>query len=173
MTMWPHCTPLKPKLKAPRINIGGTSSALWVFQRGLRGQILQPLRSSCFVHCYPRLHSRPTLWWSGCIGCRLLDPLQEAPLCTFILKLLNFRDRYLVLREARKIDVLRYEATKLMVFLDYSIDTQRQRRSFDHVKLNLRNKKIKYSMLFPARLWVQDGETTLFHVSCGCLTVAG
>lgn len=59
-------------------------------------------------------------------------PSAGSPPHTFILKLLNFRDRDLVLREARKIDVLRYEATKLMIFPDYSVDTQHQRRSFDH-----------------------------------------
>lgn len=82
-----------------------------------------------------------------------------APPRTFILKLLNFRDRDLVLREARKIEILRHEGAKLMIFPDYSVDTQKMRRSFDQVKLDLRNRKIKYSMLFPAQLRVQDGET--------------
>lgn len=84
------------------------------------------------------------------------------PPLTFILRLLNFCDRDLVLREARNINTLTYEATKLP---DYSIDTQRLRRSFDHVKLNLCNKKIKYSMLFLVRLGVQDGETVCFFTS--------
>lgn len=88
-----------------------------------------------------------------------------APPRTFIFRLLNFRDRDLVLREARKLDALRYEASKIMIFPDYSVDTQRLRRSFDQVKLNLRNRKIKYSMLFPARLRVQDGETVRFFTS--------
>lgn len=52
-----------------------------------------------------------------------------------------------------------------MIFPDYSGDTQKLIRSFDHVKLNLHNKKIKYSMLFPARLRVQDGETVRFFTS--------
>lgn len=81
------------------------------------------------------------------------------------MKLLNFRDRDLVLREARKIVVLHYESTKLIIFPDYSEGTQRQRRSFDHVKLNLRNRKIKYTMLFSARLRVQDSETVRFFTS--------
>lgn len=72
----------------------------------------------------------------------------EGPPRTFILKLLNFCDRNLVLREAKRIDTLRYEATKLMIFPDYSVDTQRLRRSVDHGKLNLRNKKINNNMLF-------------------------
>lgn len=84
-----------------------------------------------------------------------------APPRTFILKLLNFKDRDLVLREARKTEQLRHEGAKL-IFPDFSVDTQKMRHSFDHMKLNLRNKKIKYSMLFPARLRVQDGETVRF-----------
>lgn len=60
-----------------------------------------------------------------------------APPWTFILKLLNFRDRDVVLREARKIDMLPHEGSKFMIFPDYSIETQKQRRSFDQVKLAL------------------------------------
>lgn len=61
-----------------------------------------------------------------------------------------------------KIDVLHHEGSKLMIFPNYSVNTQKLRRSFDHVKLNLPNMKIKYSMLFAARLRVQDGVTVCF-----------
>lgn len=50
-----------------------------------------------------------------------------APPRTFIFRLLNFRDRDLVLREARKLEELRYENVKIMMFPDYSMETQRQR----------------------------------------------
>lgn len=88
-----------------------------------------------------------------------------APPRTFILKLLNFRDRDLVLREARKIEILRHEGAELMIFPDYAVNTQKLWRSFDQVKLDLRNRKIKYSMLFPAQLRVQDGKTVHFFTS--------
>lgn len=52
-----------------------------------------------------------------------------------------------------------------MIFPDYSVDTQKLCRSLDHVKLNLRNKEIKYSMLFPTWLRVQDGKTVRFLTS--------
>lgn len=84
---------------------------------------------------------------------------------TFIFRLLNFRDRDLILREARKMADIRHEATRLMFFPDFSADTQRQRKSFDAVKQALRAKAIRYSMLFPARLRVQDGETVRFFTS--------
>lgn len=93
------------------------------------------------------------LWWRGRIECLL--PWE-------LLKLLNFREHDLVLRESRKLDQPRYEGAKLMIFPDYSVDTQKQRCLFDQVKLNLWNNKIKYSMLFSARLQVQDGEMVRF-----------
>lgn len=88
-----------------------------------------------------------------------------APPRTFIFRLLNFRDRDLVLREARKLEELRYENVKIMLFPDYSMETQRQRRTFDHVKAQLRVKGLKYNMLFPAKLKVVDGESSKFFTS--------
>lgn len=82
-----------------------------------------------------------------------------APPRTFILRLLNYRDRDAVLRESRKMEALRFEGSHLMIFPDFSVETQKQRKSFDHVKQALRQRGFKYSMLFPARLRVQDGET--------------
>lgn len=83
---------------------------------------------------------------------------------TFILRLLNFRDQDLVLRESRKIEALRFKGSRLMIFLDFSVETQKQSKSFDHVKLTPRQKGLKYSM-FPARLRVQDEESHRFFTS--------
>lgn len=88
-----------------------------------------------------------------------------SPPRTFIFRLLNFQDRDLALHEARKVAELRFDNTKLMLFPDYSIDTQRLRRTFDQVKAQLRTKGLKYSMLFPARLRVIDSETTPYFTS--------
>lgn len=85
-----------------------------------------------------------------------------APPRTFILRLLHFRDRDAVLRESRKIEALRFEGARLMIFPDFSVETQKQRKSFDQVKQALRQRGLKYSMLFPARLRVQDGESHRF-----------
>lgn len=81
---------------------------------------------------------------------------------TFIFKLLNFRDRDLILREARKMDAIRHEEARLMFFPDFSVDTQRGRKSFDAVKQSLRSPNIKYSMLSPTHLRVVDWESTRF-----------
>lgn len=53
---------------------------------------------------------------------------------------------------------LPYRIVKLLMFLDYTMETQRQRRSFDTIKAALRTKGIRYSILFPAKLRVIDGE---------------
>lgn len=70
-----------------------------------------------------------------------------APPRTFIFRLLNFRDRDLVLREAPKLEELRHENVKIMLFPNYSMETQQQRRTFDHVKTQLRTRGMKYNML--------------------------
>lgn len=54
-----------------------------------------------------------------------------APPRTFILRLLNFRDRDEVLRAARVQGEVRYQNGKLLIFPDYSIETQKLRKSFD------------------------------------------
>lgn len=45
------------------------------------------------------------------------------------------------------------------------METQRQCRSFDSVKAALRSKGIKYSILFPAKLQMVDGETVRFFTA--------
>lgn len=90
---------------------------------------------------------------------------EGAPPRTFILRLLNYRDRDELLRAARAAGTLPYHNGKLLLFPDYTIETQRQRRSFDNIKAALRVKGIKYSVLFPAKLHVVDGETVRFFTA--------
>lgn len=70
-----------------------------------------------------------------------------------------------MLRAARLQGELKFENTKLLIFPDYTVEPQRQRKAFDHVRGMLRQKGVKYSMLFPARLRVQDGEKVQFFTS--------
>lgn len=90
---------------------------------------------------------------------------QGSPPRTFIFKLLHLKDRDLVLREARALAELRYENAKFMIFPDYSMETQRQCKSFDAVRAKLRAKGLKYRMLLPARLQVEDRGTAHFFTS--------
>ncbi|XP_068127183.1 uncharacterized protein [Hyperolius riggenbachi] len=79
-----------------------------------------------------------------------------------ILKLLNFRDRDEILKAARKEGDIYFQSSRLMIFPDYTNETQKQRRSFQQVKEKLRELQLPYSMLFPARLRVQDGDKLHF-----------
>lgn len=65
----------------------------------------------------------------------------------------------------RRAGELKFQNANLLFFPDYSVEVQKLRRSFDHVKASLRAWSIKYSILFPARLGVQDGETVRFFTS--------
>lgn len=84
---------------------------------------------------------------------------------TLIFQMLNFSDRDEILRAARRAGEMKYQNVKLLFFPDYSLETQKLRRSFDQVKVELRARNIKYSILFPAKLRVQDGETAKFFTS--------
>lgn len=58
-----------------------------------------------------------------------------------------------------------YQNANLMFFPDFSLETQKLRRSFDQVKVGLPARNIKYSILFPAKLRVQDGQTVKFFTA--------
>lgn len=61
----------------------------------------------------------------------------------------------MLLTQARKLQDLRHEYTKVMLFPDFSAATQQKRRSFNEVRRRLREKEVKYSMLYPSKLRVQ------------------
>lgn len=53
---------------------------------------------------------------------------------------------------------------KVAIFPDFSAEIQRRRQGFTEVKRRLRIHNIKYAMLFPARLRVeQDGRAFFFE----------
>lgn len=82
-----------------------------------------------------------------------------------IFRILNYRDRDEILRAARRTGELKFQNATLLFSPDYSMETQKLRRSFDQIKVALRARNIKYSIFFPARLRVQDGETVRFFTS--------
>lgn len=73
----------------------------------------------------------------------------------FLVRFLNYRDRDMILAASRKHDELKFENAKVMLFPDFSAETQRKRRSFNDVRKRLREKNIQYSMLYPSKLRVQ------------------
>ncbi|KAJ1114853.1 hypothetical protein NDU88_003083 [Pleurodeles waltl] len=68
--------------------------------------------------------------------------------------LLHFRDRHYILRQARLHKGLTVENSKVLIYLDFSREVQRQRAAFTSVKWKLRELEISYSMQFSARLQV-------------------
>lgn len=65
-------------------------------------------------------------------------PRRTTPRCTLIDGLLNFCDK--ILRAAWVAGDIQYHNVRLMMFPDYTLETQKQRRSFDVVKAALRRK---------------------------------
>lgn len=91
-------------------------------------------------------------------------PPQGAPPRTFIAKLLNYKDRDAALRMAREKGNIQLGNSKITIFPDFSTEVQHRRQGFTEAKRRLRSKQIKYAMLFPARLRVeQDGRVHFFE----------
>lgn len=85
-----------------------------------------------------------------------------APPRPFLVRFLNYRDRNMWLAEARKHKELKFENARIMLFPDFSAETQKRRCSFTDVKRRLRERELKYSMLYPSRLRVQHKGTVKF-----------
>lgn len=80
-----------------------------------------------------------------------------------IAKILNYRDRDAILRQARESAALRYDNATISIFLDFTQMVQKQRRNFQSIKRTLRDKGVKYAMLYPAKLRVEaDGKACFF-----------
>lgn len=55
-----------------------------------------------------------------------------------------------------------YENAKLSFYPDFMTEVQKKRRQFSQVRAWLREKELKYAMLYPTRLRIQDQERTHF-----------
>lgn len=71
---------------------------------------------------------------------------------TFIQKMLNYKDRDIILQRARHLPEIWMDGSKIRFFPDFSAAVQRQRAGFMEVKRQLRQMELSYSILFPARL---------------------
>uniref|UniRef100_H3A838 L1 transposable element RRM domain-containing protein n=1 Tax=Latimeria chalumnae TaxID=7897 RepID=H3A838_LATCH len=72
----------------------------------------------------------------------------------FVIKLLRFPVKELLLRSARELGMLEWEGHKILLFPDLSRALQDRCRQFLLVKKILRDKMIKYGLFYPATLWV-------------------
>ena len=79
-----------------------------------------------------------------------------------MIRLLNYRDRDQILSTARERADIQYENVKLLFFPDYPREIQQQRREYTEIRRRLREKGLKYSLLYPSKLRVTDGTYTHF-----------
>ena len=89
-------------------------------------------------------------------------PTVGAPPRTIIARIFNFRDRDLILQEASVAPPVKYENATIQFFPDFTLQVQKQRRSFLEIKRRLREQNYKYAMLYPAKLRVAQGEKAWF-----------
>lgn len=74
---------------------------------------------------------------------------------TFLFKLLNYKDRDVILFKARNLgDALKMDNSKISFFPDFSVEVQKQRAQFNDAKKRLKALNVQYSMLYPSRLHV-------------------
>lgn len=92
-------------------------------------------------------------------------PAPGNPPRPLLLRLLNFRDRDKILAAARDKQELRFNNAKIMLFPDYSPEVQQRRRAFTEVRRRLRDKGLKFSLLYPSKLRVADGDRTFFFTN--------
>lgn len=89
-------------------------------------------------------------------------PPLGTPACVFNAKFLNYRDWDVILRLSREKGNLSYCNTQILVFPDFSVEAQRQRRRFMEVKKPLQSKHLKYTLLFPSQLHITGEDRAHF-----------
>ncbi|KAJ1085252.1 hypothetical protein NDU88_005385 [Pleurodeles waltl] len=93
----------------------------------------------------------------------LVEPLRlGAPPRATITRILNYKDRYSVLRAARDTDNARFENRRISIYLDYTTKVQAAQKTFLKVKAKLRSMGLLYMLLCPVRLKVISGGTARF-----------
>ena len=89
-------------------------------------------------------------------------PRPGAPPRTIIARIHNYRDRDVILQEARVAPQVKCDNAIIRFFPDFTFQVQQQRRNFLEVKKRLREDGYKYAMMFPAKLRVEGGGRVLF-----------
>ena len=89
-------------------------------------------------------------------------PPPGAPARPIIARLLNFRDRDLILQLFRTKGPFVHGNSTISAYPDFTAEVQRRRATYMMVKRQLRSLDIKYALLFPARLKVIYDSSTHF-----------
>lgn len=124
-------------------------------------------------------------WLRGKFGATVLSPLFAVerahrvpmrplppgnPPRAMLVRILNCRDRDVILRKAREVEDLSVDGQRVSIFPDFSAEVQKRRLKFVDVKKRLRDLHLPYAMLYPAKLRVvADGETHFFETVAGAV----
>ncbi|KAJ1106523.1 hypothetical protein NDU88_003924 [Pleurodeles waltl] len=92
-------------------------------------------------------------------------PPPEAYPRPITVRLMNFRDRDVILQGARKRGPLKIEGKEINIYPDYTNLVQKQRSAFASVKKVLRQNDMKYALLYPAKLRIEYEKRTHFLTS--------
>lgn len=69
-------------------------------------------------------------------------------------RLLNYRDREIILKLAREKKNIQYNGTRISFYPDFSAAVQKNRARFSEIKKRLQRVQASYAMLYPAKLRV-------------------
>ncbi|KAJ1085067.1 hypothetical protein NDU88_005200 [Pleurodeles waltl] len=72
-----------------------------------------------------------------------------------IARVLNYRDRDVVLRLAREKGVIQYQRNATAFFPDFTLALQQARKEFALAKKKLQNLRISYTMMYPVKLCIE------------------
>lgn len=85
-------------------------------------------------------------------------------------RVLNCRDRDIILRRARDLPNLSVNGARVSIFPDFSSEVQKRRMRFLDVKKRLRSLGLPYAMMYPAKLRVVvEGEALFFETVAGAV----
>uniref|UniRef100_H3APA2 L1 transposable element RRM domain-containing protein n=1 Tax=Latimeria chalumnae TaxID=7897 RepID=H3APA2_LATCH len=82
-----------------------------------------------------------------------------------IFKLLRYRNKEVILRQARKLGALTFKNKPVYIFPDMNADLFQKRRSFFGVKRRYKDLDIPFALLFPARLRIDFQGQHLFFTN--------
>uniref|UniRef100_H3ACC9 L1 transposable element RRM domain-containing protein n=1 Tax=Latimeria chalumnae TaxID=7897 RepID=H3ACC9_LATCH len=82
-----------------------------------------------------------------------------------VFKLLCYRDKEVILRQARKLGTLTFKNKPIYIFPDMSADLFQKRKSFFSVKRLCKDLDIPFALLFPARLRIDFQGQRLFFAN--------
>lgn len=90
-----------------------------------------------------------------------------------LVRVLNYRDRDIILRSAREKDALQYQGNTIAIYLDFTVQVQAARREFLPAKKIFQQIGTKYALLYPAKLKILGlGKPQIFTDAKAALTYA-